>query len=272
MRDARSSPYAPVPGGWLAQLSSTRDGIELILTDMRQVYVGCMEDALLAQQMEDIEPDEAVKLLHKELEGKNSSGQSIFRIVEDATGDGPIRFHWELSGSTAYNIPCYSALDAARILRDTLLVPLLRASEAAQRLIPASVDWPPQATGGAASLLPDFASDQLRALLDRLAPEPGAPSQGGAAVGSGTGSSSGVGGEAVVAPIPLDGTDAEPPSQAPPQSGLPPHATSLPGAAPVVVVVQQQQQYNKASSSEEEERKRRAHEERERKKQKTAKK
>lgn len=184
-RPAAASPYVPIPGGvWLGKVSSSDAGITATLTDLLDVYEGRCSDSALLQQMDDIEPDQAIDLLHRCLEGTGPAGEFEFRVVDERAGEGGIvRFQWDLRGSVAYNVPCYRIANAATQLRDDFLVPLLRACVSARRLLPTDAAWPPppppsSATSGCRPpTLPDFAAAGLEGLLASL--EPRAPRGGG---------------------------------------------------------------------------------------------
>lgn len=228
-------------------LSSTHSGIEVTLTDLISMHIGRMENEVLRQQMDEYDPEVAVPLLHKDLEGKNSSGKSKFKIVEDE--NGPTRFIWELHGVPSYNVPCYPARDAAMRLRDGLLVPLLRASVAASRFLPPDTCWPPPPPDGGSQLLPDFASAGLCALLNRFQHAAQAQSQatGGSSSGGGTAASCGTASSAPSASV----------------------ATVTAAAAANVTATLPSVARESCEEAERDERRRRAHEEREKKKQKT---
>ena len=184
-RPAAASPYVPIPGGvWLGKVSSSDAGITATLTDLLDVYEGRCSDSALLQQMDDIEPDQAIDLLHRCLEGTGPAGEFEFRVVDERAGEGGIvRLQWDLRGSVAYNVPCYRIPNAATQLRDDFLVPLLRACVSARRLLPTDAAWPPppppsSATSGCRPpTLPDFAAAGLEGLLASL--EPRAPRGGG---------------------------------------------------------------------------------------------
>ena len=184
-RPAAASPYVPIPGGvWLGKVSSSDAGITATLTDLLDVYEGRCSDSALLQQMDDIEPDQAIDLLHRCLEGTGPAGEFAFRVVDERAGEGGIvRLQWDLRGSVAYNVPCYRIANAATQLRDDFLVPLLRACVSARRLLPTDAAWPPppppsSATSGCRPpTLPDFAAAGLEGLLASL--EPRAPRGGG---------------------------------------------------------------------------------------------
>jgi hypothetical protein len=214
-RPPAASPYAPIAGGpWLAKVVSDDVGVAVTLTDLLHVYKGQCSDSILQQQMEEFEPDQAIPLLHRCLEGNGPEGQFSFRVVDERGEEGGIvRLQWDLRGSVAYNIPCYGVASSAALLRDDLMAPLLRACTSARSILPADAVWPPPCTAASPGpTLPDFAAPGLAILLERLQPSaPQAMTRCGDESGGGGAQAGGCGG-AACGSIASSGTEANRPS------------------------------------------------------------
>jgi hypothetical protein len=175
---SRSSPFTALDGGaWLVDVRTGEEGIELQLTDLCAHYHGrCSRDAAHRQLVEEFgseELDSMFRLLHECIEGKRGANVHALRVVPVETfGSGPPRLalHWDIRGSPVLKVEVELSEAPQRWLRDTFVLPLLRAAVAARALIPDGATWPPSSV-----MLPlDLSSPTLPAMLER-ASRSGAP-------------------------------------------------------------------------------------------------
>ena len=165
---ARSSPFTVIDSTapWLARVSSSSSsGISVRLTDLCAHYLGSVDSGTLQQQLEEFDdPAQVLHKLHDCLEGKEPTALYAFRVEVLDAFSGTRRFLWDLGGSTAITVVCWPSQDSAACIRDELLLPLLRAGEAAWRMASAEVTWP-SLPAGVEQFLPDMGAPALRALL-----------------------------------------------------------------------------------------------------------
>ena len=133
---------------WLVCLRrSSAESVEFQVTDLRVFYCCAYSGADIHAQLEAAaisSPIEAMlDLLQKNFDAGGTYGAKL--CVRPPVGlNEPLRLEWR--HQAGYNLLCFScdrAADSATCLRDELVLPLMRASEQLERLVPADIEWHP---------------------------------------------------------------------------------------------------------------------------------
>lgn len=151
---------------WLLRARSTPLELEVTLTDLRGYFVGRLDASSVESQIKSWGGNnigQMIRLLHKHLAG--SERLSCFPISPTSEDDdGMRRLLWVIKDVTCFTFMCRPAPAPATLLRDELILPLMRATEQLRRLVPseAATAWKPDAD---AMPLPQFGAPPLQAML-----------------------------------------------------------------------------------------------------------